>query len=121
MQSTQEKNLPHKSIEEDPFLKAMHEGAEKFDPATEALFRYLQARCPLSLKTWPCPCLLSHTACCCAGKEQGLNCLFKRWAALLLCLSLYPRLPHCTRAQALLMPGRAGLHSCRVFLRSWLQ
>ena len=49
MQSTQQKNLPHNAIEEDPYLKAMHENAEKFDPATEAMFRYLQVRlCPAS-------------------------------------------------------------------------
>ena len=40
LQSARQK--PHEQIQDDPFLKAMHANAEHFDPATEALFRYLQ-------------------------------------------------------------------------------
>merc|ERR1712087_719244 len=33
---------PHAAIEEDPVVTAIHNNAEKFDPMTEAVFRYIQ-------------------------------------------------------------------------------
>lgn len=60
----------HQVVEEDDFIHAMHERAEKFDERAEYAFGYLQVRCAELAATWPV-CCQAAMACL----QQLLACL----------------------------------------------